>query len=163
MCIYLQKKTKKLAHRYFRQFQLDPALFSDIQQYHPYEYCEAECDKMLERYERMGRIYLAIMMGDEPIGEIVLKQISLEKKHCTLGITMRSDEFKNKGYGTQAELLALDHAFRIMDLEIVYADSLLNNTRSQHVLKKVGFKEIRRDESFVYYECRKQDRIDPAA
>ena len=59
-------------------------------------------------------------------------------------------------------LLALDHAFRIMDLEIVYADSLLNNTRSQHVLKKVGFKEIRRDESFVYYECRKQDRIDPA-
>ena len=70
---------------------------------------------------------------------------------------MRSDAFKNKGYGTQAELLALDYAFNTMELSTVYADSLIGNTRSQHVLKKVGFQDTGRDANFIYYECKKAD------
>lgn len=155
MKIYLQEMTKELARRYFRQFEMDPALFADIRQFRPYVYNESACDETIERYRKLGRIYLAVMLDDEPIGELVLKNINRDEQHCTLGITMRSDEFKNKGYGTQAELLALDYAFHTMGLSTVYADSLIGNTLSQHVLEKVGFRETGRDEVFVYYECKK--------
>ena len=155
MKVYLQKMTKELARRYFSRFEIDPALFADIRQFRPYIYNEAACDETVERYRKLGRVYLAVMLEDEPIGELVLKNINRDEQHCTLGITMRSDEFKNKGYGTQAELLALDYAFHTMGLSTVYADSLIGNTRSQHVLEKVGFRETGRDEAFVYYEYKK--------
>ena len=95
-------------------------------------------------------------MKDEiPNGEIILKNLDPEHKHCTVGISMQCDRYKNRGYGTQAEYLALDYAFGELGMETVYADSLIQNLRSQHVLQKVGFREIRRDDSFVYYECKK--------
>ena len=89
----------------------------------------------------MGRVYLAVMLGDEPIGEVILKNINWEQKYCTMGISLRSDEFKNQGYGTATEILALLHAFNQMDMETVFADSILKNTRSRHVLENVGFSE----------------------
>lgn len=157
MKIHLQEMTKELARRYFRQFEMDPALFADIRQFRPYVYSESACDETVERNKRLGRIYWAVMLDDEPIGELVLKNINLDEQHCTLGICMRSDAFKNKGYGTQAELLALDYAFNTMELSTVYADSLIGNTRSQHVLKKVGFQDTGRDANFIYYVCKKAD------
>ena len=45
------------------------------------------------------------------------------------------------------------YAFDEMKMDTVFADSVLKNTRSQHVLQKVGFSETHRDEHFVYYRC----------
>lgn len=70
-----------------------------------------------------------------------------------MGIAMRSDEFKNKGYGTVAEILALEHAFNKPGMETVFADTLKKNKRSQHVLEKVGFVKTHSDDMFVYYRC----------
>ena len=93
------------------------------------------------------------MLEQTPIGEVILKNIDRAHKHCTLGISMQSDAYKNKGYGTQAEKLTLKYAFAELGMEKVLADALVTNTRSQHVLEKVGFVETHRDESFVYYKC----------
>ena len=155
MNIRLELMTKELARRYFKEFVLDPALFTDESKYQPYQYSDEKSNATVDRYRQMGRIYFAVMLDDEPIGEIVLKQVDHEKKSCTIGITMRSDEFKNKGYGTKAEILALEYIFGTLEFETVYADTLLKNTRSQHVLMKVGFQETGRDDSFVYYRCDK--------
>ena len=155
MNIRLCTMTAALARRYFADFELDPILFIDKSQYQPYEYSTEKSDATVARYRQLGRIYLAIMLDDEPIGEIILKQIDYEKKHCTIGISMKSDNYKNRGYGTQAEILALEHIFEIMQLEHVYADTILRNARSQHVLRKVGFTEIGRDDTFIYYRCDK--------
>ena len=35
----------------------------------------------------------------------------------------------------------------------VNADAALKNTRSQHVLEKVGFEYVREDDTFKYYRC----------
>ena len=40
----------------------------------------------------------------------------------------------------------------------VNADAALKNTRSQHVLKKVGFRYTHEDDTFKYYRCEKYDR-----
>ncbi len=58
-----------------------------------------------------------------------------------------------KDYGTTAEGMALEYAFRQMKMNAVLADALLKNQRSQHVLEKVGFVEARRDDAFCYYRC----------
>ena len=153
MNVCLTPMTKELAREYFSKFVMDPALFMDGQEFRPYVYSEAHADATVKRYRDMGRIYLAVLLDGEPIGEIILKNLDHRAKCCTLGICLRSDEFKNRGYGTEAEILMLKYAFGELDMETIFADSLLKNTRSQHVLEKVGFHETHRDESFVYYRC----------
>ena len=145
--------SKELARQYYSKFELDPDLFADKNNYQPYVYTQEKSDATVKRYREMGRVFLAVMLGDEPIGEVILKSIDPEKKHCTLGISMQSDAYKNKGYGTVAEIQALEYAFYEMEMETVFADSLKNNKRSQHVLMKVGFQETHRDDTFIYYQC----------
>lgn len=161
MNVRLQIMTKNLVRQYFRSFVLDPDLFLDKSQYQPYVYDDEKADSVVERYRQLGRVYLAVMLDQKPIGEVILKDIDRERKHCTLGISMQSDAFKNKGNGTEAEKQALEYAFRRLGMEKVLADALVTNTRSQHVLKKVGFKETRRDDAFVYYECDKTAWMEP--
>ncbi len=163
MNICLKPMTKDLARTYFRDFVLDPALMLDGQTYIPYIYSEEKADATVARQEQLGRIYLAIMLDDEPIGEIVLKKIDHEKKHCTLGISLQSDRYKGRGYGTEAELQVLRYAFRELEMDTVFADSVIGNLRSQHVLQKVGFIETHRDNHFVYYRCDRRNWSDPVA
>lgn len=153
MNICLEPMTKELARTYFSRFQVDPALLPEGQEYQPYEFSAEKAEATVNRHYQLGRIYLAVMLNEEPIGEVILKNINNEQQHCTLGISLRSDDVKNKGYGTEAEIQALRYAFNVLNIDTVFADTVLNNTRSQHVLKKVGFKEIGQDNGFIYYRC----------
>ena len=155
MDIQLRAMSKELARRYHSQFVMDPALYMDISKFQTYVYSDERSDTTYERHMQLGRIYLAIMLDSEPIGEIILKHIDHENRHCTLSICMQSDTYKNKGYGTKAEILALQYAFSELEMNTVFADSILTNKRSQHVLQKVGFKETHRDDTFIYYRCDK--------
>ena len=40
-------------------------------------------------------------------------------------------------------------------MRTVNADALAGNTRSRHVLEKVGFRMIRVENGFFYYQCRR--------
>ena len=60
-------------------------------------------------------------------------------------------EYRGKGYGTQAERLAVKTAFDEIGMAAVNADTIRKNTRSQHVLEKVGFRFVGEDETFKYY------------
>ena len=106
----------------------------------------------------LGIVHLAVMARAEPIGEIVLKKISQEEKYCTMGIALKNDSWKGHGYGTAAEKLAIDYVFQNMGMKTVFAYALLNNTKSQHVLEKVGFQEIYTDTIFRYYRYDKGRR-----
>ena len=55
------------------------------------------------------------------------------------------------GYGTRAEQLAVRYAFDVLGMVAVNADTIAKNTRSQHVLEKVGFRFIRQENGFKYY------------
>lgn len=155
MEITLKPMTIELCHAFYKEFVLDLSLFKDPSQYKPYIYSETDCNAYYERHQRLGRIHLAVMLQDAPIGEIVLKNIDPECRCCTMGITMINDNVKGKGYGTAAEMLTLKYAFEQLGMDTVYADSLMGNQRSQHVLEKVGFTEFSRDDTFVYYSCEK--------
>lgn len=79
-----------------------------------------------------------------------------QDKECTLSIHMQNDTAKGKGYGTEAEKLAIKYAFEELGMKAVNADTVLKNTRSQHVMEKVGFKFIKEDGDFRYYKIERQ-------
>ena len=91
------------------------------------------------------------MLEDRSIGELQLKRIDREKAECTLSIHLQNDAVKGKGYGTQAERMAVQYAFDELGMAAVNADAVRKNIRSQHVLEKVGFRLIAEDDLFKYY------------
>ena len=151
--IVLQVMTREMCHRFFREFQLDMDLFMDETKYQPYVYDQDACNDYFDRHARLGRVHFAIMLNDQVVGELVLKNIDHTKRCCTMGISMKNDSCKNQGYGTIAERLAVRHAFETLGLDTVFADALKKNHRSQHVLEKAGFTETHEDEAFRYYRC----------
>ena len=154
----LVPSTKELCREFYRVFVHDPALFEDESLLVPYVYDEAAADAKFEkRSKRVNNRPFYILLDEKVIGEVVLKNLDAEKKSCELGICLVNDSVKNRGYGTAAEKLALEKAFGEYGLETVLADCLLKNTRSQHVLKKLGFRFVSEDGHFRYYRITKEE------
>ena len=153
MNICLCKMTKELCRAYFRDFVNDPNVYEDLSQFRAYEYSDSHVDEYWQKQQSLDRSYLAIMLDEKPIGEIIFKSIDRNARTCTLSIHLQNDNVKNQGYGTRAEILALDFAFRELNLISVYADAIHKNRRSQHVLEKAGFCYTHEDETFKYYRC----------
>ena len=153
MNIRLCEMTKELARIYYKDFEMDPDLFMDMTQFRPYIYSIEKSDETVERHGKLGRTYLAVMLNDRPIGEVILKNIDRERGSCVMSIHLQNDHVKNKGYGTQAEILAIQYAFDELKLKTVLADAIHKNRRSQRVLTKAGFKETDQDDKFIYYRC----------
>lgn len=137
MNIYLFKMTKSLLRQFFQSFSNDPDLFSDMSRFTEYIYHEADVDAYWERQQQLGRVHLAVMLEREPIGEIILKNIDSGKG--TLSIHMKNDAVKNRGYGTQAEILALDYAFQDLKLQTVFADAIHKTYEANMFWKKSDF------------------------
>ena len=121
--------------------------------FHEYQY---SAEKVVAYYNNLksqkDRVDFRIMLDKKPIGEISLKHIDNSAKRCEMSIHLQNDRVKNKGYGTQAERLIIKFAFNKLGIKEILANSVLKNTRSQHTLEKVGFKETARDETFIYYK-----------
>lgn len=143
MSIELYPMTREQMHELYRGFCTDPDIFMDMALYEKhkdYKYDAQKVDSLFDmRSKEEGSIAFAVMLHNKVIGEIGLRHIDVEKKECELSIHLQNDSVKNKGYGTQAEQLAIRYAFDYLGMERILADSITKNTRSQHVLEKLGF------------------------
>lgn len=151
--ISLRMMTRELCHELFRNWENDPNICMDMALFKAYQYDEAAVNRYFDAKQDPSRVLLAIMKDSAPIGEIHLKQIDRERRECTLSIHMQNDTWKGRGYGTCAEQLALQYAFEVLDMAAVNADVIAKNTRSQHVLEKVGFRFLKEENGFRYYRC----------
>ncbi len=147
----LQHMTRELCHKLYKEWENDEAIYMDMSLFKPYVYNEDAVNRYYDLKQDSSIMMFAIMLSNKPIGELQLKQIDYDKKECTLSIHMQNDNFKGKGYGTKAEQLAIKYAFDELGMNAVNADTVKKNTRSQHVIEKVGFKYIKEDDSFIYY------------
>ena len=161
MSIELQPMTRERMHEMYRGFSMDPAIFADMELYEKnknYHYNPEKVDFLFNmRNEEEGSVCFAIMLDGKVIGEVGLRHMDPATKECELSIHMQNDEVKNKGYGTEAERLAVRKAFEEYGMEHVFADSLVKNTRSQHVLEKVGFRYCSEEEGFKNYRLERKD------
>lgn len=143
--------TRELCHRLYSGWENDPSIYADMNLFTPYRYDKNAVDRYFDAKQDRSRILFAIMKGDDPIGELQLKQIDMKHRECTLSIHLQNDTVKGKGYGTRAEQLAIRYAFNVLGMVAVNADTILKNTRSQHVLEKVGFRLMKEENGFKYY------------
>ena len=150
--VSIQPMTREMCHEFYKNFQNDPA----IGHYYEYVYTPEIADRYFDTNSVADRKLFAIMVDGQIVGECKLKNIDLEKRECSMGIHLQNDAVKEKGYGTQAERLVLHYAFEELGMVAVNADAARKNTRSQHVLEKVGFRYTREDDTFKYYRCEKK-------
>ena len=154
--ITLIPMTRELCHEFYRGFANDPDIFMDMGKFYEFQYDPQWADAYFDRQAQRGRLLLAVMLDGTPIGEVKLSDIHREKRECRLGIHMQSDAVKGRGFGTRAEILAVEYAFRELGMDRVLADVILKNTRSQHVLQKAGFRFLREEGDFRWYCCDKR-------
>ena len=155
--VFLRPMTAEMYHAYCREYENDPDLYIDKSKFVSYVYSPELADRYIQRQTDLKRRWFAIMWGDEMVGELILKNIE-PRKCATLSICMKNGRCKDRGFGTRAEGLAIGYVFRHLDIPVLYADTILTNERSQHVLEKVGFRFLREEGDFRYYRI---DR-DPA-
>ena len=153
--VSLKPMTREMCHEFYKGFCNDPA----IGHYYEYVYSPETVDRYFNTNSTPDRKLFAIMVEERIVGECKLKYLDHRKRECSMGIHLRDDSVKGKGYGTQAERLILRYAFDEMDLVAVNADTVLENTRSQHVLEKAGFRYVREDGTFKYYRCEREEMV----
>lgn len=152
MCtLELKKMNRDLCHELYKNWENDPSIYGDMSAFSPYVYRTESVDKYFDAKNIPSRVLFAIMLDGIPIGELQLKYIDWLNAECTLSIHLQNDAVKGKGYGTQAERLAVQYAFNELGMKTIHADAILKNTRSQHVLEKVGFQLVGEDDAFKYY------------
>jgi RimJ/RimL family protein N-acetyltransferase len=122
----------------------------------PYFYDEVKVNIDYDRkINDPTRKYFAIYDDNNLVGQIYLKNIDYNNKSAEFGIALINDLVKNKGIGSYAIRLLIDYSFNTLKLDTILANTVIRNTRSQHVLEKVGFKKLFIDTSFIYYELKK--------
>lgn len=151
--VLLKALTRELCHEIYRSYVADPMMTDES-----YEYSVEKVDTYFdERIKDPARKLFAIIVNKVAIGEVQIKYINNIAKKGNLGIHLVNDSVKGRGYGTEAEKLMIQYAFEKLGLNTLYADAVLRNTRSQYIMKKLGFQYVCEDEVFRYYELKKDD------
>ncbi len=153
--ITLKPMTVEMYHAFFREYENDRDLYLNPDDFKEYTYSREKVDAYIQRQTDLKRLTFAIMHGEEMVGELKLYDV-VEGRSATLGITMKNGSYKDKGFGTRAEQLAIDYVFHQLDIPVLYADTVLTNTRSQHVLEKVGFRLIAQDGERKHYRITRE-------
>lgn len=150
--VCLRPCTRESWHAFWRGYVNDPMMDQT-----PYAYDREKCDRAFDlRMQDTSRQYFLIYAGPEAVGDIYLKHIDRAAKSACFGIALQCDAVKGKGYGSAAIEQLISYAFETLDLEVLLADTVLRNLRSQHVLEKLGFVHLRDDDVFRYYERRRR-------
>ncbi len=79
-------------------------------------------------------------------------------KNAFIGYSIDKDE-QGKGYMKEAVAMAVDYVFNDMELHRIEASTLIDNVRSQRVLKACGFKELGINKNYLYINGSWKDHI----
>ena len=119
--------------------------------------------KFLEENITPEAVFVIVTMEDNKmIGTVSLEKIDMINRIGTLGIFIGEEEYRGKGYGTEAVKLILEYGFKYLNLYNINLDLMEFNTRALKCYEKCGFKEYgrRRKCRFVngkYYDCISMD------
>ena len=156
----LVQMTRERMHEYFRSFVPDPDLFMDEVLVRPYRYDSDRVDAFYDkRQARTDAVSFAILLDGAVVGEVGLKHIDRAKGECELSIHLTNDSVKNRGIGTEAERRMLCYAFCDLGIETVLAGCTLKNSRSRHILEKLGFCLVEQDGAFLYFALSRKEYL----
>ncbi|MCX6703404.1 MAG: GNAT family protein [Candidatus Zambryskibacteria bacterium] len=97
-------------------------------------------------------VILAIVLKeiDQVIGVMGLHAINWKDRTATTGALIGKEEWRGKGYGTEAKMLLLNHAFNELNLRKISSAALEFNGLSLGFNAKCGYKEEGRQKKHVF-------------
>jgi RimJ/RimL family protein N-acetyltransferase len=84
-------------------------------------------------------VFFGIVWDGVLVGRLELAKIDRTDRHAAIGVILGDQTAWGKGIATTALRIALDYAFRVENLERVYAHVFGFNERSQRLMTRVGF------------------------
>lgn len=114
---------------------------------------EAQRRTIIEGYKQYlngTSVSMGIFKENRLIGKIRISNVVIGSfKSATIGYSVDEDE-QGKGYMKEAVNLVLNYAFNEMGLHRIEASTLVDNVKSQRVLRSCGFKELGLNEKYLY-------------
>lgn len=154
----LRTMTRKEMHALCRKYVSDPVTGEA-----PFVYDEKTVDGIFDRCEERENWFPVVGIfskSSEIIGFLAFKRVVYSEKRCEIGIALANPEYYGKGLGTESIRLALKAAKEILGLEKVYADAPSKNGKIIHILKKIGFMNIKTYQNYYNFGGKKDDRLE---
>ena len=95
--------------------------------------------------------------SNQLIGSITFENIDFISRKAILGIFIGDDEFRSKGYGTEAINLILEYGFKYLNLHSIRLDLLSINERAHKCYLKCGFKDTGRTREGIFIDGKYYD------
>lgn len=123
---------------------------------------ETQKNILIESYKQFidgSSLDLGIFKNNAIIGKLKLSNVVYGVfKSGFLGYSI-DESYQGKGYMKEAVNLLCDYAFEDMNLHRLEASTLLDNSKSQSVLRACGFKELGINEKYLYINGEWKDHI----
>jgi len=104
------------------------------------------------------RLVIIDISTNERIGLIDFFDFNPQHHRTGIGILIL-EKYKNKGFATQALNLSIDYSFNQLNLHQIYANILIDNTKSINLFKKLNFHEIGTKKDWIMSEGKFKDVI----
>ncbi len=157
--VYLKKLDPEYAEEYWKDLSncsIESMIFTGSQQI----FSKSDIDTYLDSISSdKSRIDFLIFSkeSNKAVGEVVINDIYRNSRSGSMRVSINRKEDFNKGYGSEAIILALNYVFGMLNLHRVELEAFLFNERAIHVYEQIGFKRegIKRDGWFYnhkYYD-----------
>ncbi|MDR1688450.1 MAG: GNAT family N-acetyltransferase [Clostridiales bacterium] len=98
----------------------------------------------------MQRYAVVLREGDVLIGSISIHNIDHLNRNAFIGIFIGEEEYRGKGYGTEAVRLILNYGFKTLNLHHIMLTVHADNYGGIACYKKAGFREVGRLSEWVF-------------
>lgn len=157
--VYLKKLDPEYAEEYWKDLSncsIESMIFTGSQQI----FSKSDIDTYLDSISSdKSRIDFLIFSkeSNKAVGEVVINDFYRNSRSGSMRVSINRKEDFNKGYGSEAIILALNYVFGMLNLHRVELEAFLFNERAIHVYEQIGFKRegIKRDGWFYnhkYYD-----------
>lgn len=152
--IYLKKLDKEYMEEYWEAFDnssLESNIFTGTTQVFNKSNIEGYLENISMDSSRVDFLIFE-KESNKIVGEVVISDIYSNNRSAGIRIAIYRKEDFNKGYGSEALILALGYGFGMLNLHRIELEVFPFNERGIHVYEKIGFKRegIKRDGAFYY-------------
>ncbi|WP_291581008.1 GNAT family N-acetyltransferase [Clostridium sp. UBA6640] len=154
--VYLKKLGSEYLEEYcecFKNASIESNVFTGTKEF----YTKSNLESFLNAIENdSNRVDFLIFSKDsnEIVGEVVISEVSVKDRSANIRIGINKKEDFNKGYGSEAMILALNYGFGMFNLHRIELNVFEFNKRAINVYEKLGFvKEgIKRDSLYFNHK-----------
>lgn len=155
--VYLRPFHKESDLVFFQRWINDPDVRQNLKTRSPITMVGEE--KYLDHAGENGDVVLTICLSDgTPIGSTALHRINWIDRVATTGTWIAKPYWK-KGYGTEAKLLLLYHAFETLNLRKICSSAYANNKGSIKHNKNAGYRIEGRRQRQLFRRGRYHDEV----